>query len=107
MNKQIVSLGFFFSGLLVAGACIFSAVRPVHARAINNEVVVPVAQNQLTVIDLEEVKIEASEVASSRAKVTILTSKKTFKTTVKKERCWIHELEQQGSPIARTVKVCE
>jgi len=111
-NSKLVSLVLLFAGLMIGMSCIFVSVRPVQAKMAQTELVSNQEKLEAHITNIKSVTIEAekaSEVIRPIGKVTTKVSKKVIHKMIQSGRtgCWIHTLEQQGSPTAETVKVCE
>ena len=108
MNNKLIAIASFFLGIAIFIACIGSAIAPVHARALPTETNIDVPEMIVEgsspvskVIQIEEVKVTPQVILKRSKQVS-----KKVSTNTKTQACFYHELDQQGSPIARFVKVC-
>jgi hypothetical protein len=113
MNNKLVSLASFFLGIIIFVVAIGSALAPVHAKAntaptnidvpelvINSDTVQEIKSNSKA-ITIDEVKVTPNKKLSGKVRNSTPKIASTHKQT-----CFWHELEQQGAPTARFVKVC-
>lgn len=106
MNNKLIAIASFFLGIAIFVVCIGSAFAPVHAKVLPQEtnINVPEMIVEGTSVTPKVIKIEEVTVTP---RVNVKAVKKLLKVSNKPTTsCYYHELEQQGSPIARFVKVC-
>lgn len=113
MNNKLVSLASFFFGIIIFVVAIGSALTPVHAKTNIAPTNIDVPEMVINSDTVQEIKSSPKVLIIDEVKVTPnkkLTNKVRSSSpkvaASHKQTCYWHELEQQGSPTERFVKVC-